>query len=178
MMKRTRTKYPQNITASDSINPTWENINSPCIAARDAINALVGSEYFDKVWDIYAEASNSGNLDKIQQLVAASEQLRDAVSDDIEIYKKQIDNIAAGEYTRIIEVDSSTKVQASYEEWDGYIEPEWILERSDVPNIEEATKLADWIHQGEYTSGFATPDRWFDYYDLDELYQEMLEEGQ
>ena len=64
----------------------------------------------------------------------------------------------------------------SLDEWDGYIEPKWILERSDVPNMKAAKKLAEWIHHCEYSSGFATPQRWFEYYDLDELYSEMLDE--
>ena len=69
------------------------------------------------------------------------------------------------------------KVSASYyEEWDGYVDPEIILENSDVPNIEESEKLAEWIHQCEYTSGFATLTDFFRYFDLDDLYADMLEE--
>lgn len=61
-------------------------------------------------------------------------------------------------------------------EWDGWVKPKWILEySSDVPNMKEAKKLASYIHVNEYTSGFATPEEWFDYYDIDEIYQEMLD---
>ena len=61
-------------------------------------------------------------------------------------------------------------------EWDGWVKPKWILDySSDVPNMKEAKKLASYIHVNEYTSGFATPEEWFDYYDIDEIYQEMLD---
>ena len=74
-------------------------------------------------------------------------------------------------------VMESTDIFASYRDWDGYFYPEWILQISNkVSNMKEAKKLADYINQSEYTSGFATPTRFLDYFNLDELYEEMLEE--
>lgn len=64
----------------------------------------------------------------------------------------------------------------SSEEWDGIFTPEFIMEYSDIEDKDEAQRLSDYLYENEYDSGFSTPEEFIDTFDLDELYDKMINE--
>jgi len=68
------------------------------------------------------------------------------------------------------------KSSEEWEEWDGVFTPEFIMEYSDIEDEDEAQRLSDYLYEHEYDSGFSTPEEFLETFDLDELYDDMINE--
>lgn len=98
------TKYPSTpITASSIDGVSWDDIWNELKGAQLTVQNFVNYSDSDMVWDTYAEAYNAGESDKVHQLLQASKQFKQSVTDAMNIYQSQVQGIKNGDYIRISE---------------------------------------------------------------------------
>jgi len=93
MAKRTFTKYPTKIMASSIGNVSWWEISDELQCVQADIDTFLQTSDSDIIWDTYAEAHNSGDVDKAEQIAQATKQFHESISQAIDVYKRQIENI-------------------------------------------------------------------------------------
>lgn len=101
-MKKTFTKYPTKIMASSVGNVSWQEISDELQSVQADIDAFLQTSDSNMIWDTYAEAHNSGDVDKAELIAQATKKFHQSISQAIDVYKTQIEKIDNGAYTRLL----------------------------------------------------------------------------
>ena len=101
-MGRNGTKYPQSYVKASSVGDiSWGDIWQELKGAELTVSNFVQSANSDIVWDTYATAHNENDASKVRQLLQATKQFKQALTEAVNIYHKQVQGIDQGLYTEI-----------------------------------------------------------------------------